>query len=163
MLLCTVSEESKRSVGVVPAAVLGAVASRYTVASLEELKRSVGVVPAVVLGAVASRYTVASLEELKQSVGVVPVVVLGAVASRYTLASLEELKQSVMLACSGSTSSCASVWIFSPSRESVKNSHNFSSCNSLRILSLLKTMFDGHTVIIKGLIVEKNLTSSVFS
>ena len=80
MLLCTVSEESKRLVGVVPAAVLGAVASRYTVASLEELKQSVGVVPAVVLGAVASRYT---------------------------LASLEELKQSVMLACSGSTSSCA--------------------------------------------------------
>ena len=49
----------------VPAAVLGAVASRYTLASLEELKRSVGVVPAMVLGAVASRYTLASLEELK--------------------------------------------------------------------------------------------------
>ena len=100
VLLCTVSEESKQSVGVVPAPVLGAIASRYTVASLEELKRSVGVVPAVVLGAVASRYT---------------------------LASLEELKWSVLLACSGSTSSCASVWIFFPSRESVKNSHTVTS------------------------------------
>ena len=87
----------------------------------------------------------------------------GSFARRYTLASLEALKRSVLLACSGSTSSCASVWIFSPSWESVKNSHKFSSCNSPRILSFLKTMFDGHTLITKELTVEENLTSSVFS
>ena len=94
-------------------------------------------------------------EEPKRSVGVGPPALLGAVA---TIASLEELKRSVGVACSGSTSSCASVWIFSPSRESVKYSHKFSSCNSLRILSFLKAMFDGHTVVIKGLTAEESLT-----